>query len=293
MCFTVSPFTLNPDVRNASGNFSVMVALPPGVTGVHTSTDATAAARRVSRSRSAEPPRAARPPRTGLAFTGVEVMGIVVLGVLLLVGGAQIVTLDDTVKSASLAVRILPAMLGKDDPKRYLVAFQNEAEARGTGGLAGAFAIVEANHGKLKFRLIGSVPLGGTSAEVDFGPTALSYLLALTGPATLPDTSQVSAGNIVAETQNTAYAKFSDMSLATQTKPRSYLLGIASAVSRKILGVHGASEALAQAVGMAMDERRLLVWSADPAVQADLAQTSVAGIIPTTTGALRRPVHRP
>lgn len=34
--------------------------------------------------------------------------------------------------------------------------------------------------------------------------------------------------------------------------------------------------------GPATGERRILVWSADPAVQADLAQTSVSGIIPNT-----------
>jgi len=36
------------------------------------------------------------------------------------------------------------------------------------------------------------------------------------------------------------------------------------------------------AAGKAAGERRLLVWSADPALQADLARTSIAGVIPTT-----------
>jgi hypothetical protein len=248
---------------------------------------------------------------------------------------SQITSLDDALKSADLAARILPTMLGQDGPKRYFLAFQNEAEARGTGGLPGAFAIVEANHGKLRFtRFESDVTLIGTSADVNFGPdyhqlydgaatttlyvngnlsphfpyaaqiwasmwrkysgqhvdgvitvdpTALSYLLAVTGPATLPDRSQVSAGNVVALTQATAYAKFSGPSATATTQRRAYLLGIASAASKKVLDAHGASQALAQAIGKAADERRLLVWSADPTVQADLAQTVMAGIIPTTT----------
>jgi len=38
-------------------------------------------------------------------------------------------------------------LAGADAPKRYMIAFQNSAEARGTGGILGAFAIVEMNKG--------------------------------------------------------------------------------------------------------------------------------------------------
>jgi hypothetical protein len=60
-------------------------------------------------------------------------------------GHARVTTLNDSLKSADLAVRIRPAMLGQNGPKRYFLVFQKEAEARGTGGLAGAFAIVQAS----------------------------------------------------------------------------------------------------------------------------------------------------
>ena len=247
---------------------------------------------------------------------------------------SQLTAIDDTVKSANLAVRILPVMLGRDGPKHYFVAFQNEAEARGTGGLPGAFAIIAADHGKLSFtRFESDIRLGGISADVNFGPdynhlydgagtttlyvngnlspnfpyaaqiwasmwqryskehvdgviavdpTALSYLLAVTGPAALPDASQVSAANAVALTQSTAYAKFGGLNAAATAQRRAYLLGIAAAVSKRILDPHVDSTALARAAGKGAGERRLLVWSADPAVQARLAQTAVAGIIPTT-----------
>jgi hypothetical protein len=248
---------------------------------------------------------------------------------------SQVTALDSTVKSADLAARILPTMLGAGGPKHYFLAFQNEAEARGTGGLPGAFAIVAANHGKLAFtRMESDTTLSGVAATVNFGPdydhlyagnstttfyvnanlspnfpyaaqiwasmwkkysgqqvdgvisvdpTALSYLLAVTGPATLPDNTQISGANAVALTQATSYAKFGGTSQAANLQRKAYLLEVASAASKKILDSRGEPTALLQAAGKAAGERRILAWSADPALQADLAQTSLAGIIPTTT----------
>jgi len=245
----------------------------------------------------------------------------------------QISTLDSALKSADLTAGILPSMLGQDGPKRYFLAFQNEAEARGTGGLPGAFAIVEANKGKVRFtRMESDTTLNGISASVNFGPqfnrlydgagptnlysnsnlsphfpyaaqiwasmwkkysgqkvdgviavdpTALSYLLAVTGPATLPDTSQISGANAVALTQSTSYAKFAR--LADVDERRAYLLEVAAAASEKIMDAGGDLPALLRAAGTAAGERRILVWSAAPAVQSRLAQTVVAGIVPSTT----------
>ncbi len=246
----------------------------------------------------------------------------------------QLAGLSKTVRSADLSARILPKLLGQSGPKRYFVAFQNDAEARGTGGLPGAFAIVEANHGKLRFiRFENDTALSGVPADpadVDFGadyrhlydgagtttlygnanlspnfpyaartwasmwrrksgervdgviavdPTALSYLLKVTGPATLPDHSQVSASNVIALTQSTVYTKFGT-DLAGRRK---YLLDLARSVSTKVLNTKGDTAALVRAAGTASGERRLLVWSADDAVEADLAQTSVSGVIPQTS----------
>jgi hypothetical protein len=47
-------------------------------------------------------------------------------------------------------------LAGADLPKRYMIAFQNSAEARGTGGILGAFAIVEMNKGRLSVIRTGS-----------------------------------------------------------------------------------------------------------------------------------------
>jgi hypothetical protein len=49
-----------------------------------------------------------------------------------------------------------PLLAGSDKPKQYLVAFQNTAEARGTGGILGAYAIVEINNGDSKILRTGS-----------------------------------------------------------------------------------------------------------------------------------------
>jgi hypothetical protein len=114
-------------------------------------------------------------------------------------------------------------------------------------------------------------------------PTALGYLLAVTGPATLPDKSQINGANAAALTQATAYAKFPGISKADNARRKVYLLEVASAASKRILSARGEPTRMLRAAVKAAGERRLLVWSADPALQADLAQTSIAGVIPTTT----------
>ncbi|QNN53946.1 DUF4012 domain-containing protein [Nocardioides mesophilus] len=52
-------------------------------------------------------------------------------------------------KRASLAVRLLPPMLGAEGRRDYLMLFQNNAEVRATGGIPGAFAVVTADHGRI------------------------------------------------------------------------------------------------------------------------------------------------
>lgn len=54
------------------------------------------------------------------------------------------------------ALSIAPAMLGADGPRRYFVALQTNAELRGSGGLLGAYAILEADDGRLRLSELGS-----------------------------------------------------------------------------------------------------------------------------------------
>ena len=57
--------------------------------------------------------------------------------------------LDAGLHSAATALRLAPGMLGQRGPRRYFVAVQNNAEARATGGLVGAFALVRTDHGSI------------------------------------------------------------------------------------------------------------------------------------------------
>ncbi|MDT4893027.1 MAG: hypothetical protein QOE97_2062 [Pseudonocardiales bacterium] len=241
-------------------------------------------------------------------------------------------SLDHSLRSADLAADAAPAMLGAAGVKRYFVAFQNDAEARGTGGIPGAFAIVRVDKGKFTFErfepddTMRVQPVGvdlGTDFDQMFGgmrthslyvntnlspnfpyaaqlwlamwrahsgerldgaiavdPTTLSYLLGVTGPATLTDGTKISAGNVVALTQSGVYAKFPAAS--DQTARKAYLLDIARAVAGKILGTTQSTKALVKAGGRAAGERRLLVYSTDPALEATLKQTSLSGAIPQT-----------
>jgi hypothetical protein len=62
------------------------------------------------------------------------------------------------------ALDVAAAMLGTDSPRRYLVAVQNPAELRGTGGLIGFLAVLELRDGRLSL----AEPAGvETSSRVD------------------------------------------------------------------------------------------------------------------------------
>ena len=55
----------------------------------------------------------------------------------------------DVTEPGARVARLLPPMLGADGPRTYLVAFQNPAEPRATGGIFGSFAVVRADQGKI------------------------------------------------------------------------------------------------------------------------------------------------
>jgi hypothetical protein len=85
---------------------------------------------------------------------------------------AEVATLGGQLGAAATATRLLPPMLGADLPRRYLVVFQNNAEARGTGGLVGAFAVIQATKGRLTVVRLGSDAdlRSATQPVVDLGP---------------------------------------------------------------------------------------------------------------------------
>lgn len=66
--------------------------------------------------------------------------------------------------TAASVARIAPDMLGEDRPKKYLLMIQNNAEARASGGIPGALAVLEFDQGKLS--------LGKQSSATELGAMA-------------------------------------------------------------------------------------------------------------------------
>lgn len=75
------------------------------------------------------------------------------------------------------AARLLPAMLGADGPRDYLLVAQNPAELRATGGLIGAVALVHADRGAVSLvRQEAGTSLGPWPASVAPVPSATEGL---------------------------------------------------------------------------------------------------------------------
>ncbi|MGU3650781.1 DUF4012 domain-containing protein [Mycolicibacterium sp. A43C] len=119
-----------------------------------------------------------------------------------------------------------------------------------------------------------------TGSNVDgviaLDPFALSYILGAVGPVTMPDGEQVTKDNVVELTESTAYARFP----TDQAARKQYLQGIASEVVKKVTASTGSPRALLEALGKAVSEGRIAVWSAVPAEQELLEQTRLAHIVP-------------
>lgn len=241
---------------------------------------------------------------------------------------SQTTELAGLLENTALAARLAPPMMGADGPRSYFLAFQTNAEARGTGGLLGGFGVLRFDNG------IGTVDTLGANTELDkpfapidlgpefaqnygytdpFGdfrnsnlsshfpyaaqiwksmwaqqtgmnvdgvialdPFALSYMLGAVGPVTLADGEQVTKDNVVELTESTAYSRFPD----DQPARKQYLQDIASAVVNKMTSSVGSPRALLDALGKAVGEGRIAVWSSIPAEQELLEQTPLAHIVP-------------
>jgi hypothetical protein len=91
----------------------------------------------------------------------MTVLNLPVIKQIFELSGLNFVPIKNEIQSV---VSAAPILFGAQSPKSYLIAFQNSAEARGTGGILGAYAIVEFNKGSLKVIETGSnEPLYGSS----------------------------------------------------------------------------------------------------------------------------------
>jgi hypothetical protein len=232
--------------------------------------------------------------------------------------------MTEQIRGADRAASLLPAMLGGNGPRRYFLVIQNEAESRGLGGLPGAYAIVTADAGNIRFTHFGKdddllhvktdVPLdkdylarwhqaqptstflnsnvgpnfpdaaaiwvgmwmAKTGEQLDgaiaIDPTAMSYLLRISGPATMANGERITAANVVALTEQQVYVRYPD-----KTVRKTFLASVAETVSKQVIRSADGS-GLVTAVRRAVSERRILVWSAQPAEEAVLAETQLAGL---------------
>jgi hypothetical protein len=78
--------------------------------------------------------------------------------------------LAQLLENTALAAKLAPSMLGGDGPRTYLMGFQTPAEARGTGGLLGGFAILNFENGNPTVdALATNTALRAASADIDLG----------------------------------------------------------------------------------------------------------------------------
>ena len=111
---------------------------------------------------------------------------------------------------------------------------------------------------------------------VAIDPIALSYILGAVGSVTLPDGEIVTKDNVVELTESTAYIRFPTDQIAR----KNYLQDISNAVVEKMTAGVDSPRKLLDALGKAVSEGRIAVWSASPAEQELLEKTPLAHVVP-------------
>jgi hypothetical protein len=108
-------------------------------------------------------------------------------------------------------------------------------------------------------------------------PVALSYLLRATGPITLPTGDVLSSENAVSLLLSDVYARYPE----TEAQDL-FFASAAASVFSAVAGGTADPIALITALAQAGEEHRVLVWSADDAEHAILADTTLAGGLPVS-----------
>lgn len=68
--------------------------------------------------------------------------------------------------------RLVPPMVGRDEPRRYLLAFQSPSEARGGGGLIGVYGLLSARGGRVTLDEVGPIEDLGPRVRPPIAPPA-------------------------------------------------------------------------------------------------------------------------
>jgi hypothetical protein len=111
---------------------------------------------------------------------------------------------------------------------------------------------------------------------ISIDPVALSYVLGAVGPVTMPDGEVITRDNVVELTESTAYIRFP----TDQPARKKYLQDIAKGVVKKMTGSVRSPRELLDALGKAVSEGRIAVWSSSPADQNLLEKTPLAHVVP-------------
>ena len=228
---------------------------------------------------------------------------------------------------------VAPGMLGATEPRRTFLAVHNNAEARGTGGLVGAYVVLVADGGRLSTEAVGTnddfrdaaapvVDLGpefadlydeddartywasavrtpdwpsaasilaglweaqsgtGVDAVVGLDPHAMAELLAVTGPAELPDRS-IGAEDVVDFVLRDEYVEFE----GDEAGRTAALAELARALYGEFAGGDYDGAALLAALRRAGGSGHLQVWSSRPLEQAAIAPLRAAAALPGRPGA--------
>lgn|GEM_PF-3251591 len=120
-------------------------------------------------------------------------------------------------------------------------------------------------------------PIDGT---VSLDPETLSYLLAATRPAVLPDGTVITAQNLVPLVASRIYAQIRD-----GHQRDSFIAEVGRATYQAVASGAGSGRSLLTALQRAVRERRLEISSTHPAEETLLAPTAVGGALPSAPGA--------
>ncbi|MDN4472039.1 DUF4012 domain-containing protein [Demequina zhanjiangensis] len=227
--------------------------------------------------------------------------------------------LSGLVGDAHVVAELLPAMLGGEGARTYLVMIQNNAEPRATGGVPGAFLELTADDGRLttgdyvpSWMLKDGGPIAGVTEDelrvlsyrlatypqdvtavpdfpraaalatefwestrgetvdgvVSIDPIALGWMLEGADPVAV-DGVEITADNVAELMLSEAYALYAG------SRDQDVFFGKAAAA---VFGALSSGSARPMdGVERAIEEHRLLVWSADASDQELLAQTPIAG----------------
>jgi hypothetical protein len=234
------------------------------------------------------------------------------------------------------ATALLPAALGADSPRTWLIGAGDNAELRGRAGYLGASAVVVATQGSIAlspFKGTETLPplataftgpdvpveyqdhyraLGGLDAwqnltmspsfadgaelllsrmaasgvpaiggAVDLDPTALSDIMKVTGPVQVAGIPvPLTARNIVYWSLNQIYT----LDAASNSARKATLAQIAQAVWQKVISGGADPLTLARALGQAIHDGHLFVYSSDPKEQAAFSALGITGSVSQAPG---------